>query len=114
MTKQAVKQDIISAYKPNGGLEERFHLEAGTENGVWDFVQTHLKQLPVWVANKGKMEIVAERQNYLLFDRMVAFHAARSDGALRPLNSKVFNSVFLKGMACISFQNKRSNMIENA
>jgi DNA modification methylase len=85
----SVKQDIIiSAYKPNGGLEERFHLEAGTENGVWDFVQTHLKQLPVWVANKGKMEIVAERQNYLLFDRMVAFHVQR--GVMVPLSAAEF------------------------
>ena len=45
----AVKQDlIISAYKPNGGLEQRFSLEKGTEDGVWDFVRTHLKQLPVF------------------------------------------------------------------
>ena len=33
------KQDLaISAYKPNGGIEDRFKLEAGTEEGVWDFV----------------------------------------------------------------------------
>ena len=39
----AVKQDlIISCYKPNGGLEERFKLEAGTEEGVWDFIRTHM------------------------------------------------------------------------
>jgi len=38
----AVKQDlIISAYKPNGGFEDRFKLTAGTEDGVWDFVRTH-------------------------------------------------------------------------
>lgn len=35
----AVKQDlVISAYKPNGGLEDRFKIEAGTEDGVWYFV----------------------------------------------------------------------------
>ncbi len=74
----AVKQDlVISAYKPNGGLEDRFRLEAGTEEGVWDFARTHLKQLPVFVSNDGKAETVAERQNYLLFDRMVAFHVQR-------------------------------------
>ena len=34
-----VKQDlIISAYKPNGGLEERFKKKAGTEDGAWDCV----------------------------------------------------------------------------
>jgi hypothetical protein len=74
----AVKRDlVISAYKPNGGLEERFKLEAGTEDGIWDFVRNHLKQLPVFVSKEGKAEVIAERQNYLLYDRMVAFHVQR-------------------------------------
>lgn len=85
----AVKQDlVISAYKPNGGLEERFKLEAGTEEGVWDFVRTHLKQLPVFVSKDGYAEVVAERQNYLLFDRMVAFHVQR--GYSVPLSAADF------------------------
>lgn len=85
----AVKQDlIISCYKPNGGLEERFKREAGTEEGVWDFVRTHLKQLPVFVAKDGKAEVIAERQNYLLFDRMVAFHVQR--GVTVPLSAAEF------------------------
>ena len=78
VTSTAVKQDlVISAYRPNGGLEDRFHLEAGTEEGVWDFIRTHLQQLPVFVAKNGQAEVIAERQNYLLFDRMVAFHVQR-------------------------------------
>jgi len=85
----AVKQDlIISAYKPNGGLEERFRLTAGTEEGVWDFVRTHLKQLPVFVSKDGKAEVIAERQNYLLYDRMVAFHVQR--GVTVPLSAADF------------------------
>jgi DNA modification methylase/REP element-mobilizing transposase RayT len=85
----AVKQDlVISAYKPNGGLEERFKLEAGTEEGVWDFVRTHLKQLPVFVSKNGQAEVIAERQNYLLFDRMVAFHVQR--GVTVPLSAAEF------------------------
>jgi len=85
----AVKQDlIITAYKPNGGLEERFKLEAGTEDGVWDFIRTHLKQLPVFVAKDGRSEVIAERQNYLLFDRMVAFHVQR--GVTVPLSAAEF------------------------
>jgi len=84
-----VKQDIIiSAYKPNEGLEERFKLEAGTENGAWDFIRTHLKQLPVFVTKDGKVEIIAERQNYLLYDRMVAFHVQR--GVTVPLSAAEF------------------------
>jgi DNA modification methylase len=75
----SVKQDlVISVYKANGGLEERFKLEAGTEDGVWDFIRTHLKQLPVFVSKGNQAEVIAERQNYLLFDRMVAFHVQRS------------------------------------
>ena len=85
----AVKQDLmISAYKPNGGLEDRFKIEAGTEDGVWDFVRTHLKQLPVFVSKKGQAEVISERQNYLLFDRMVAFHVQR--GVTVPLSAAEF------------------------
>lgn len=85
----SVKQDlVISAYKPNGGLEDRFHLESGTEDGVWDFVRTHMKQLPVFVYKGGKAEIIAERQNYLLFDRMVSFHVQR--GVTVPLSAAEF------------------------
>jgi 16S rRNA G966 N2-methylase RsmD len=85
----AVDQDlVISAYKPNGGLEDRFRLTAGTEEGVWDFIRTHLKQLPVFVLKDGQAEIVAERQNNLLFDRMVAFHVQR--GVTVPLSAAEF------------------------
>ena len=79
VTSTAVKQDlVISAYKPNHGLEERFKLAAGTEDGVWDFVRTHFRQLPVFVSRDERAEVVAERQGYLLFDRMVAFHVLRN------------------------------------
>jgi DNA modification methylase len=85
----AVKQDlVISAYKPNGGLEERFKLTAGTEEGVWDFVRSHLKQLPVFVSKDATAEVIAERQNYLLYDRMVAFHVQR--GVMVPLSAAEF------------------------
>jgi DNA modification methylase len=91
MTPTAVKQDlVISAYKPNGGLEDRFKLTAGTEEGVWDFCRTHLKQLPIFVSKDGKSEVIADRQNYLLFDRMVAFHVQR--GVTVPLSAAEFYS----------------------
>lgn len=78
-TPTAVKQDlVISAYKPNGGLEERFKQEAGTTVGAWDFIQTHLRQLPVFVTKKGRVETIAERTVNILYDRLVAFHVVRS------------------------------------
>lgn len=85
----AVKQDLlISAYKPDGGLEERFRLEAGAEGGVWDFIRTHLRQLPVFISKGGQAETIAERQNFLLFDRMVAFHVQR--GMTVPMSAAEF------------------------
>lgn len=78
VTSTAVKQDlIISGYKPNEGLEGRFKLTKGTEDAAWDFLHTHLKQLPVFVIKEGRTEIVHERQPHVLFDRMVAFHVLR-------------------------------------
>ena len=85
----AVKQDlIISAYKPSGALEERFKLEAGSEEGAWDFIRTHLRHLPVFVSKDDQVEAIAERQNFLLFDRMVAFHIQR--GVLVPISAAEF------------------------
>jgi DNA modification methylase len=70
----SVKQDlVISAYKPNGGLEERFSKRGETEEGVWDFIRTHLKNLPVLKAKGGQMELITERDPRILYDRMVAF-----------------------------------------
>ena len=91
VTSTAVKQDlVISAYKPNGGLESRFRLAAGTEDGAWEFVRTHLRQLPVFLAREGRAEVIAERQGTLLFDRMVAFHVQR--GVMVPLSAAEFHN----------------------
>lgn len=89
VTSSAMKQDlVISAYKPNDGLEERFKLKGGSEEGAWDFVRTHLRQLPVFVSKEGEVEPVAERQANLLYDRMVAFHVLR--GVMVPLSATEF------------------------
>jgi DNA modification methylase len=88
-TTAAVKQDlIISAYKPNGNLEERFKLKAGTEDGAWEFVRYHLGKLPVVNLSNGIAVVNTERQAYLLFDRMVAFHIQR--GVMVPISSPEF------------------------
>ena len=88
-TSGAVKQDlIITAYKPNGGLEDRFVLSSGTESGLWDFVRMHLRKLPTFASSNGQAEVIAERQNYLLFDRMLAFHVQR--GVTVPLSAAEF------------------------
>lgn len=86
-----VKRDlIISAYKPNGGLEDKIKTHAGTDQGAWEFTTTHLRQLPVFVAKSGKAEQISERQGYLLYDRMVAFHVQR--GYPVPMSSPEFHA----------------------
>ena len=70
----AVKQDlVISAYKPNGGLEERLAERGAAPESAWDFVQTHLRQLPVLKVRDGLLEFVVERDPRRIFDRMVSW-----------------------------------------
>jgi DNA modification methylase len=88
-TPTAVKQDlVISAYKPNGGFEDRFSSEATTEEGVWDFVRTHLKYLPVTKKQAGELIAVPERDPRILFDQMVAFYVRK--GYPVPISSQEF------------------------
>jgi len=90
-TTTAVKQDlVISAYKPNGGLEERFSKIGATVAGVWDFMRTHLGNLPVVKARGGQLEPIAERDPRILYDRMVAFYVGHSTPV--PLSSAEFQA----------------------
>lgn len=73
----AVKQDlVISAYKPTDILIRELNEQAGDAATAWSFIRQYLANLPVVVdANHdGKIDIIPERQAYLLFDRMVAYH----------------------------------------
>lgn len=84
-----VKEDlIISAYKPNGGFEERFQKEAQTEAGVWDFVRTHLEYLPVTKYQGALLQLIPERDPRILFDQMVAYYVRK--GYPVPISSQEF------------------------
>lgn len=84
----AVKQDlIISAYKPNGGFEDRFVLESN-EDGVWDFVRTHLGYLPIIKRDGNELVKVPERDPRILFDQVVAFFVRNMRDV--PLSSREF------------------------
>lgn len=84
-----VDQDlIISAYKPKESFRKSFVEKAGTEDTVWDFVRQYLDNAPVVVVKGGKIEIISERQAFLLFDRMVAYHIM--NGIAVPIDSTDF------------------------
>lgn len=88
-TAGAVQRDlIISAYKPDTALEERFRIKPGSEEVAWDFVRSHLSHLAVFSSKTSKVEIIPERQQHLLFDRMVAFHVQR--GYAVPISAAEF------------------------
>ncbi len=85
----AVKQDlVISAYKPKESLRREIMNNAGTAETAWSFVRQHLDQVPVAVKGKNGLEIISERQAYLLFDRMVAYHIV--NGIPVPLDATEF------------------------
>lgn len=89
----AVKQDlVISAYKPKEAFRREFLENAGKEDTAWAFVQQHLDNLPIVVDadNNGKLDVVAERQAFLLFDRMVAYHIM--NGIPIPIDASDFYS----------------------
>lgn len=88
-TTSAVKQDlIISAYKPKENLLQEFYNRAGEPETAWLFIREHLKNLPVVIKRGRNLESVSERQKFLLFDRMVAFHLMQ--GLPVPISAEEF------------------------
>jgi hypothetical protein len=92
-TTSAVKQDlVISAYKPKDSFTREFTANAGSDETAWAFTRQHLENLPVAVVKNKRVEIIVERQAFLLFDRMVAYHIM--NGISVPLDA----SEFYKGL----------------
>ena len=102
---------MIAAYKPTTAFETRFSLQAGTDEGIWSFVEEHLRQLPVFVSKASGAEAIAEREKHLLFDRMIAFHIQR--GISVPISASAFYAglphAIPSGMACTSCPNRLPN-----
>jgi len=90
-TYSSVQQDlVISAYKPRESFVREFQARAGEPDMAWEFVRQHLENVPIAVDGNrdGKLDIVAERQDYLLFDRMVAWHIM--NGIPVPMDAHTF------------------------
>ena len=88
---QAIKQDlVISAYKPKDSFNRKMIEKAGSEDTAWEFVRQHLSNIPVVIDenNNGKLDIIAERQAFLLYDRMLSYHIMQ--GYYIPLDATDF------------------------
>ena len=85
----AVKQDlVISVYKPNDNLEQRFVERGATPDSAWDFVKMHLRQLSVTKPKDGQLEFIVERDPRRVYDRLVAWFV-RHDAPV-PVSSAEF------------------------
>jgi hypothetical protein len=97
VTTTSVKQDlVISAYKPNGGFEDRFLNETDVE-GVWDFIRTHLGYLPVTKRQSGDLVKIPERDPRILFDQVVSYFVRNLRDV--PVSSKEFQYGLLERFA---------------
>ena len=90
-SKGAVKNDlVICAYKPKESFVRKFQQRAGDLEMAWEFVRQHLRNVPVTADGNhdGKLDIISERQDFLLFDRMVAWHIM--NGIPVPMDAHTF------------------------
>ncbi len=87
-TANAVKNDlVISAYKPRAGDPpdaRRVH----EMRDPWEFVAEHLAQLPLVDGGADGPAVLVEREDYRLYDRMVAYYVVR--GLPVPLSAAEF------------------------
>lgn len=91
MTTTAVKQDlVISAYKPSEKLENSLAQE--TPESVWDFVRTHLSNLPIIKTKVGELEFITERDPRILYDRMISYFFQRGYSNSISLSSPEFQA----------------------
>ena len=90
-TTTAVKQDlVISAYKPTIALEQS--LAQQTKESVWDFIRTHLSNLPIVKIKLSKLEFITERDPRILYDRMISYFLQRGYSNSISLSSPEFQT----------------------
>lgn len=71
-TKTGVKEDLaISCYKPSQCILEKKLL---TSNDIWLFIEDHLNHLPIFIKKDNKMQINIERDQRILFDRLISYY----------------------------------------
>ncbi len=90
VTPDAVKKDlVITAYKPNQSFTAQFVAQMGNDvEMAWEFTRQQLMHLPIAPSSEEKLDYVPGRYEFLLFDRMVAFHIM--NGIPVPMDAHTF------------------------
>jgi len=84
----AVKQNlIISCYKPEDGFVEKI-ISGNAELSIWEFVESHLKHLPVYLKHNNQRFAVLERNPKVILDRLISFFILR--GLPIPIDARDF------------------------
>lgn len=85
----AVKQNlIISCYKPEENFVEKL-TKVDAEISIWEFVENHLKHLPVHLKQNNQTFAVLERNPKVIFDRVISFFIVR--GLPVPIDARDFH-----------------------
>ena len=86
----AAKKDlVITAYKPSQSFTKKFTSQEGNDvEMAWEFTREQLMHLPVAPSSEDKLDYVPGRYEYLLFDRMVAYHIM--NGIPVPMDAPTF------------------------
>ena len=85
----AVKQDlVISCYKPSSEFDKRFNQNVTSGFAVWDFIDEHLKHLPIHLVKENATTAILERSPKILFDRLIAFYVQK--GLSVPIDAGAF------------------------
>jgi DNA modification methylase len=84
----SVKEDlVISCYKPTIHFDHKFKIAKG-EIAIWDFIDEHLRHLPIHLKSGNSTTAVIERNPKILYDRVISFYLMR--GLPIPLDAKDF------------------------
>jgi len=75
----AVKQDlVITCYKPSEEFLNEFVEKSSEPVSIWNFIEQHLKHLPIHINIENTTTAIIERSSKILFDRLIAFYVQRS------------------------------------
>ncbi len=86
----AVKQNlIISCYKPNKDFIEKLSSN-NTEISIWEFVENHLKHLPIHLQQSNKTLAILERNPKVILDKLFSFFIIK--GLPVPIDARDFHS----------------------
>ena len=85
----SVKEDlIITCYKPSKEIDEEIRYHSYDVKNVWDFIDDHLRHLPVHKQVGNSTTNIIERSPKILYDRLITYYVQK--GQYVPLDASDF------------------------